>query len=129
MIEIRVPKDIRKYKTKIVGPFTARNIVGLGIGLACGGLSFAILKSAPSDVKLFVVMIFAIPGILIGWANFYGMPFEEYAKVAIINNFLTPQKILYKTKNEFDVPAPNVSNKKKKKEKFKSKNPEFKKYS
>ena len=34
MIEVKVPKDILKYKTRLVGPFTSRQILCLGIALA-----------------------------------------------------------------------------------------------
>ena len=130
MIEVKIPQDIRKYKTKIAGPFTGRNIVGLAIGLACGGGAYFLLKNTPSDVKMFAAMVFALPGILIGWANFYAMPFEQFAKVAFTNTFLVPKRILYKTKNEFEEkPINDKKAQKKKKQQFKSNNPEYKMYS
>lgn len=125
MIEVRIPKDIRKYKTKIVGPFTMRNIVGLAIALGCGAIIYNVLKGIPSDVKLFATMVAAIPGILIGWASFFGMPFEQYAKIAFRNTFLIPKKLLYKTNNAYEPKLASNTNKKKK---YVCKNPEFKKY-
>ena len=128
MIEVKVPKDIRKYQTKIVGPFTGRNVIGLAIGLAGGGLIYTLCKGAVSDVKIFGAMVGAIPGIAIGWINLHGMPFEQYAKIAFVNTFLIPRKIVYKTNNIFDVKEPVDPKAQKKKKKYVCKNPEFKKY-
>ena len=129
MIEVKIPQDIRKYKTKIVGPFTGRNIVGLALALGCGGGVYYALKGSVSDVRMFAAMVCAIPGILLGWANFYAMPFEQFAKVAFTNTFLVPKRILYKTKNEFEEkPTTDKKAQKKKTQQFKSKNPEYKMY-
>lgn len=139
MIEISIPKDIRKYETKVVGPFTVRQTVGLVIGLAFGGLGFAITKSMhlSSDLRTFLTMLMCAPGVLIGWIKFYAIPFEKYIQIIIRNTFLIPKKIKYKT-ILFDGELQKLENaledkdskKKKKKTEYKNKshNPDFEKY-
>lgn len=100
MIEIEIPHDIRKYQTKLAGPFTLRNIVGGVIGLALGGGAFALCKGLPGDVKYFIVMIAALPGIGVGWLSFYSMPFEKFVGIFIRQNFIMPKRLLYCTKIE-----------------------------
>ena len=97
MIEVNIPKDIRKYKTKVVGPFTVRQTVGLIIGLGLGFIGNRIASALSSDAKIFMTMLFGVPGVLIGWISMFGMSFEKYFNVIITNTFLIPKKILYKT--------------------------------
>ena len=137
MIEVGLPKDIRKYKTKVVGPFTVRQTVGLIVGLGLGFIGNRIASSLSSDAKIFMTMLFGVPGVLIGWITMYGMSFEKYFNVIITNTFLIPRKILYKTnpcqgeisklEKEMELLA---KNKKKKIKPFKnpSKNPDYIKY-
>ena len=140
MLEVSIPKDIRKYETKVVGPFTVRQTFGLVIGLGLGFIGNRLANSLVSDAKVFLTMLFGVPGVLIGWIKMYGMPFEQYVKVMITNSFLIPRKIKYKTnvfcgeisKIEKEIELLEHKEKKTKKAKpFKNptKNPDYVRYS
>lgn len=127
MIEIEIPQDIRKYKTKLVGPFTGRNIIGLVIGLALGGLAMTLCKALPGDMKYFIMLVAALPGICIGWISFHSIPFERFVGIFIKNTFLMPKVLKYQTKNIYNVQE-KLGKEKKKSYNNKSKNPDYVKY-
>ena len=93
MIETKVPKDIRVYKTKIMGPFTLRNIICLTI---MGTLDLVIIKYFFAGLNLsrnqwvYMLMIIDCPIAAFGWIEVMGMPLERYLKIILITNFLSP---------------------------------------
>lgn len=101
MIKIPVPKEIRQYETKLVGPFTARQTVCLVIGaLLSGGLAL-LLKYG---FNMAVTWEYFIPIIVICMAftaKPYGQKFEDYALDFIIDNFISPPKRKYATENYY----------------------------
>lgn len=108
MIEIEIPKDIRTYETKLIGPLTTRQLFCV-IGLA--GSCFLTYKAAvnllgeDSSLIWFFPMVVAIPFALIGWVKPYGLTFEKFARSVFRSMFLAPAKRVYKIKNlhdEFD---------------------------
>lgn len=99
MIEIEIPKDVRQYESKLVGPFTTRQTVCLVIG---AGLAFAFYKlfpGLPSDIRIFASGIIAAPVLLFGWLKIYGMKLEDFLRAALISSFISPKHRLYKTQN------------------------------
>lgn len=100
MIEIEIPKDILRFKTKLIGPFTARQFVCVALGAAVTFPAYMILKEYfIRDVVLLGVMLILAPFILCGFVTLYGLPFEKYAMIFIRNNFRAPTKRPYKTNN------------------------------
>ena len=62
MIEIEVPKDIRKYEAKLIGAFTARQAGCLVAACAiCVPVFFLLREAVPRDVLTLLIMILAIP--------------------------------------------------------------------
>lgn len=99
MIEIEIPKDIRKYEAKLVGPLTTRQTICSIIMAVTAIITFKVLGEMPKDVKFFVLMIVVLPSILIGFVKPYGMPFEKFAQTAFVSNFLSPKYRKYVTNN------------------------------
>ena len=93
MIEAKVPKDIRMYETKILGPLTLRQaitVVCMGVtafltyGLCCGTLGLSI------DAFIYVGII---PSALVGFIGLWtidGVHLEKYIKTVLVYNFLAP---------------------------------------
>ena len=99
-IEIKIPKEIRKYEAKAVGPFTLRQLICLLICVpVCVGLYILVKPYVGVDVAGFIVFPPAAVGWLFGWCKPYGMKFEKYMKTMFINSFLAPKKRVYKTEN------------------------------
>ena len=128
MIERNIPRDIAKYETKLLGPFTTRQIVCMvpGFGLAIG--AYFLFKDSLGELALFVSVCLAIPFLLAGWWKPYGIPFEKYFINVFIRNFLSPTKRKYKTECvgvedlEEEINIKVIKNK----NKSRSKNPDFK---
>lgn len=99
-IEIKIPKEIRKYEAKAVGPFTLRQLICLLICMPiCVGLFILVKPYVGIDIAGFVVILPAGVGWLFGWYKPYGMKFEKYMQTVFVNSFLAPRKRLYKTEN------------------------------
>ena len=134
MIEAKVPKDIRVYETKFVGPLTVRNTVCLVIAgivvyltynICCGLLGMSLNS-------FFYVGIFtAMPPLAFGWVSIEGMHLETYIKKIVIYNYLVPayrkpKKIIYKYKAEKKNPLSSKELKRRKK--ILDNDPQYKKY-
>lgn len=99
-IEKEVPKDISKYESKVVGPFTLRQIVfGIPGAAAAVGSHFLLRQWLPSDVNFFVNAIIALPFFLCAVYKPYGVPFEKYVSIVFVSMVLSPKHRKYHTEN------------------------------
>ena len=100
MIEVKIPKEINKYKPKLIGPLTFRQFVSAIVFLPlCVVIFLGVKPYVGQDLAGFFVII---PGglmYLFGWRDFYGMPFEKFLKSTFISNVLAPTKRKWKTEN------------------------------
>ena len=102
MIEAQIPKDIRKYESKLVGPFTLRQLICFLIGCGCAFLGYKIIGPIfGSDNSVTVAFFLAIPAIAFGWVKPYGMTLEKFLQTALISNFIAPKHRKYKIKNAY----------------------------
>lgn len=105
MIEIEIPQDISKFETKLIGPFTTRQLLCfIGLVAGCVGSYKAVTAflGDESSLKMIIPMIVAIPFALIGWYKPYGMNFEKFVSSTFVSMFLAPTKRVYKIENTFD---------------------------
>lgn len=101
-IEREVPKDISRYESKLLGPFTTRQIVcGVpGIALAIGGY-FISQPYVNDDISFFIAFIIGMPFLLCGWAKPYGIPLEKYLSIIFVSQVLAPKHRKYVTENTY----------------------------
>lgn len=125
MIDIRIPKEIRQYEAKFVGPFTMRQTICIGIGLPiCILLYNGLHPFVSRDLMGFCLLLPAAAIFLFGWVKPYGMKFEQFFFSAAINNFIAPRRRKYITVNRYEVQlkavkkAEEQQNKTKKKQKY-----------
>ncbi len=110
MIEIEVPKDIRKYEAKLVGAFTTRQVGCLAVAaVICVPIYFLLKDILPRDVVTLIIMILALPEVLLGWVKPYGMTFELFVRTAFISNVLSPKKRKYVTTNVYEYENPEFN--------------------
>ena len=103
MIEIEIPKDINKYKAKLVGPFTTRQTICFVLACILAVPTFLFLRDkVPTDLASIVTIVICIPFILVGWVEPYGMSFEKFAQAAFVSNFISPSKRKYVTMNQYE---------------------------
>ena len=94
MIETKVPKDIRKFKGKAIGPFSFRQIVCIIIAIIVDMTvyqNFIKGSDMSSDNSIIILMLCAIP-ILIFSFEPSGMKMEVYLRDVVYKNFLYPAK-------------------------------------
>ena len=137
MIEIEIPKDIRQYDAKLIGPFNVRQTACFVSGaIITVPVYFAIRDLIPTDISLFIAICIYLPFLLCGWIKVYGLPFERFFLTFVYSTLLAPANRKYKTKNIFDIKENkfeetdlnNEHKVKKKKKKNKIKDPELKAY-
>jgi len=105
-MRVKMPKDLDNIQAKQIGPFTWRQLIGLGAGGATIYCIWAGLKNFISgDVCLILCIIAAIPFLAIGFLpksimqNLYA---EQFAAMIIKYNILRPPVRKYKTVNTYD---------------------------
>ena len=104
MIEIGITEDIRKFEPTAMGFLTTRQLIAV---MAGGIPSFLIItsqmKAGISPAENPIWMIFAIPAGLMGWAKFFGLPFEKFFIRVIWDNFINPKQRVLATDNFYNV--------------------------
>lgn len=91
MIYVEMTDDIRRYKTKFVGPFTKRQLVCVGLALLIGLPVFFGIPGT-TDTKLIASCVVALPIGMCGFATMDGSPLEIIALRFIYSKILTPAK-------------------------------------
>ena len=102
MIEGQVPKDIRKYEAKLLGPFTTRQVI---FGVVAAVVAYAVygICKGPlgSSNAITACMIFSMPILSFAFIKPYGMPLEKFIQTAFVSNVMAPRVRKYKTNNHF----------------------------
>lgn len=102
MITVRIPKEIRAYKEKLVFGLTARQLIATGIAVViCVPLYIYGRAYINEELLSWIVMGIALPCAGIGFVTKNGMPFEKYIGAIIKQQLVYPQKTSFKTKNFF----------------------------
>ena len=81
MIETKVPKDVRAYKTKIIGPFTLRQIVCFVAAALFDGIIYLLSVAFGIKLNMQIViygLIFINMPILMFVLEPQGMPMEQF---------------------------------------------------
>lgn len=123
MIEIEVNQDIREYKTKLIGPFTTRQVICLILGGTTVIGAYNLLQPyLTSDTTTFVCMILAVPFILMsGIFEPHGMKMEDFLRASFVSLVLSPTVRKYELENSYNKQLMGERKKKKKKKRKKSK--------
>ena len=100
MIEVEMSDDIRKYNTKVWGPFTKRQLICIAIGLAYS-TPIALLMPVSMDNKLLIWVILILPALISGYATLDGAAMEVLLLRVIYLYFLTPARRKCIQKNLF----------------------------
>lgn len=102
MIAVRIPKEIKAYKEKLVAGLTLRQLIASILAMAiCVPLYIHGTKFLNEELVSWVVMFIALPLAGFGFFKFNGMPFEKFAVAIFRQAVLLPTKRKYKTENCF----------------------------
>ena len=106
-MKIPINKDIEKeYKDQFMRGFSAKECAYIAVGLVCGGIvAFAVeaMFHLPINVCFYIGIPFAIPSIVIGFADFQGLNFFELIKELIYEH---KTKELYYDADEIKTVSP-----------------------
>lgn len=95
MIEVKIPKEIQEYKSKLIFGMTTRQIIAIAgmfaIGVPLGVLGYGHISN---DTLTWLVMLVVVPFAGWGWFTFKDMKFEVFMKSFLSLNFL-PQRRVY----------------------------------
>lgn len=136
MIETKVPKDIRSYKTKIIGPFTLRQLLCIIVAAIVDILIYSLISFM--EIKLNATMIiygviFINLPILAFIIEPQGMPMEKYIQSVLLVNFTKPSKrrtevLLYEDQKKDALTKKELKERMKKVASIGRKHPELKAY-
>lgn len=122
MIAVRIPKEIRAYKEKLVAGLTLRQLLWTVIGfIICVPTYLYGIKYIHEEILSWIVLIIASLCGGIGFISYHGMPLEKYF-MAIGKQLIYPAHRKYITQDCFRVwqdaavKEENLKNKNKKKE-------------
>lgn len=133
MVETNIPKDIRVYKTRVVGPLTLRQLICLCIAAALDGLLYLVFENLlhiPVRIFVFLLIFMDIP-VMAFSIDVGGVPMGVYLKNTIIYTLLAPTKRKMSTKLDGDNYYMSDEERKKigkKMDKLAKKYPEYKAY-
>lgn len=106
MIIMPVPKDVRSFKPKFMGPFTKREAIGVSCAVALVVTTYAIISPFSDAMTMTqqatIAMIPAAIPLAFGFVDIQEMPIWVYAWNMIVQNFLAPRHRVYKTVNIFE---------------------------
>lgn len=95
MIDGKMPKDIRVYKTKIVGPLTGRQMICLAL---MGVIDLILYKlvitpyELPREFIIYGLIFIDLPIAALGWIEPQGMTLEKYIWNVVVRYLLSPAK-------------------------------------
>ncbi|CUO99027.1 PrgI family protein [Anaerostipes hadrus] len=123
MIEIEINQDIRDYKTKLIGPFTTRQVICIILGGVTVVGAYNLLQPyLTSDTATFICMILASPFVLMsGIFEPHGMKMEDFLRASFVSLVLSPTVRKYELENSYNKQLMEERKKKKKKKRKKSK--------
>jgi len=104
MIIMLVPRDVREFKPKFIGPFSKREFIGVAVAAVLAILTFAITYPFSMGMTMNQrAVIVLIPGVIplaCGFIDIQGMPIWVYAWNLVIQNFLAPSTfVVWKEKD------------------------------
>ncbi len=82
-IEVKVPKDIKEYKEKVIAGMNLKQLLCLTIA---GGVNifislvFVVWLKIPMEITSWLMILVSIPIVSFGWFKRNGLNFETYIK-------------------------------------------------
>lgn len=104
MIDIRIPKEIKKYKEKCFFGLTVRQFVCVVIVLLINvPLYWFLAPKIGDDNTSWIVLIDSLPIFLVGFYKYNGMNFEQVLLEIIKSQFIYPQKRKFESENLYEI--------------------------
>lgn len=103
-MDIKINKEIRKYKEKIYFNLTLRQLVSviLGLGIAVPVFFFG-RKYIGDDAVAWIIILVVMPIFAIGFIEVNGMTFEKLMVQILKFEFIKPKERIYVTENIYKI--------------------------
>lgn len=95
MLNIRLPAEIRAYKSKLFAGLSVRQILSLVAALLiCVPVGVLGHGHISGDILPWIIMLLAAPCVAVGFWKIHDLPFEQYFRY-VFKRHTTPQKRVY----------------------------------
>lgn len=99
-VEIKINKEIRDYTESIFFGLSLRQFIfSLLAVFAAAGLYFLLRGSLGTEMVSWVCIVGAFPFAALGFIRYNGLYFEQLIAAVIRSEFMTPDKLLFNSKN------------------------------
>jgi hypothetical protein len=101
----KTQKDVGNFESKLIGPFTTRQTIFIGIGGVIDVVIGLTMESAGVDFATIaaVCIVIIAPFVWLGYAHPYGMKAEEFLLEYYIYHMAAPKIRKYKTETGLDL--------------------------
>lgn len=101
-MEIKIPKDIRKYHESVFFGLSIRQLVCSGVALGCAvGSYFGLQNVLGQETVSWVCVLCAAPFAIAAFFNYNGMNLEQFIVAWFRSEFLCAGPRLFKTDNTY----------------------------
>lgn len=101
-IEVKIPKDIKEYKEKIIAGMSMKQLLSVSIAITLNiVLSVVLIKilGLSMDIASWFMIILSIPIVSFGWFKKNGLSFEVFLKYFLRYHFSPGKRRNKKQKN------------------------------
>ncbi len=108
---VKIPKDISKYKEKVILGLTWRQLICSALALVICIPLWYFLKNNTNiseDNIGWIIIIIAMPIFSVGWLDIHGLPVEKYIFSILKHELLYPTVRPYKTYLELEMEEKNA---------------------
>lgn len=103
MVSMPVPKDIRNFQPKFIGPFSKRQFMSLvPAGIFTAFMIMVVGKIMPSELLYLIIAIVDIPIVACGFIDIQGVPLNVFLKESLLTKATFPTNRFYKTDNIYE---------------------------
>ena len=95
MVSVKIPAEIRAYKSKLIFGLSVRQVISIaGALVICVPLGIYGRNFIPEDMLVWLIILIAVPFAAWGFLTIQDMKFEEWIKV-MYRFLILPQKRVY----------------------------------
>lgn len=102
MIIVPVPKDVRRFKPKFIGPLTKPQTYSVVTSGLIAALAFSLFSSLPASAVMVPVFIICAPIMACGFIEVRNVPLWIYFRDVFLRNSLAPKRRPYRTENAYE---------------------------
>lgn len=102
MFDVKIPKEIKNYKEKIIAGLTKRQLLFVTLGLACGVTVYIYgNKYLGDDITSWLVILIVCCVVYFG-LDIHGIPPEKYLVILVKKKLLYPSVRTFKRENAYE---------------------------